>query len=307
MKSILVTGVAGFLGRYVARYFAEQGYAVHGIDCVPPENAPLADLASYRALALPDKGIHRLLRHVAPEICIHCAGRASVPQSVVDPSADFYSSTVLTFEMLEAIRLAVPHCKFIFLSSAAVYGNPLSLPVVEDQAASPISPYGFHKLQCEQLCREYWIVHGVPTASMRIFSAYGPGLRRQVLWDMCRKVIAGDGLSLQGTGRESRDFIHAVDIAKAIGVIAARAPMEGEVYNLGSGREVTIADLAEIVVGTFGADCRPQFDGVMPPGTPANWQADIGKLRALGFSTDIPLEQGIKTFALWCRAEIAGI
>ena len=306
-KSILVTGVAGFIGRYVARHFSEQGWSVLGIDNSPPENAPLANLSAYHRLQLPDAALNGLLQEYSPQVCIHCAGRASVGLSLTDPAADFYASAALTFEILNALRLNVPSCRFIFLSSAAVYGNPESLPVSETQPPAPLSPYGFHKWQSEQLCLEFAKVYGLPTASLRIFSAYGPGLRRQVLWDICQKVITQNSLTLQGTGKESRDFIHALDIARALSVVATSAPMQGEVYNLGSGQEIAIGQLANMVLEALDADCSPEFDGVVPAGTPLNWQADVSKLQALGFSASVPLERGVKTFANWCRAELVGV
>jgi len=306
-KSILITGVAGFIGRYVARYFSERGWSVIGIDNSPPENAPLANLSAYHRLQLPDAALNSLLQEHTPDVCIHCAGRASVGLSVTDPLPDFYANTVITFEILNALRLNTPDCRFIFLSSAAVYGNPESLPVSESQSVAPLSPYGFHKLQSEQLCLEFTKVYGLPTASMRIFSAYGPGLRRQVLWDICQKAITQRAVTLQGTGQESRDFIHALDIAKALMVVADSAPMQGEVYNLASGREITISELANIVLDTLEYDNALQFDGIVPIGTPLNWRADISKLALLRFTTSVPLERGVKTFVNWCQAELVGV
>ncbi|MEH2434722.1 MAG: NAD-dependent epimerase/dehydratase family protein [Nostoc sp.] len=306
-KSILITGVSGFIGRYVARYFSEQGWSVIGIDNSPPENAPIANLSAYYCLQLPDITLNNLLKEHLPQVCIHCAGRASVGLSMNNPIADFYTNTVLTFEILNALRLNTPECRFIFLSSAAVYGNPELLPVSETQSLAPLSPYGFHKQQCEQLCLEFTKVYDLPTASLRIFSAYGPGLRRQVLWDICQKAITQNFVTLHGTGQESRDFIHALDIAKASMVVANFAPMQGEVYNLASGREVSIYELSEIVLNALEYEGIPQFDGVVPIGTPLNWRAEISKLAALGFSASVPLERGIKTFANWCRAELIGV
>jgi UDP-glucose 4-epimerase len=307
IKTALVTGVTGFLGRYIARYFSSQGWSVIGIGSSPPENAPLANLTKYYSLKLPNPHLNEILQQHSPSICIHCAGRASVGLSVSEPASDFYTNSVVTFELLNALRLHSPKCKFIFLSSAAVYGNPQSLPVSETQTVAPISPYGFHKLMCEQMCLEFTKVYDLPTASLRIFSAYGPGLRRQVVWDICQKVITQKSLVLQGTGQESRDFIHALDIAKAVNVVANSAPMCGEVYNLTTGEEVTIANLAQMVLEALEENCIPQFDGVVPAGNPLNWQADISKLRSLGFTPSVSLLQGIKTFANWCRAELIGV
>lgn len=306
-KIVFITGVSGFIGRYTARYFSAQGWSVVGIDNSPPENAPLSNLEAYYRLQLPDAAFSDLLQKHTPQACIHCAGRASVGLSLTDPAADFHASTVLTFEILNSLRLNCSGCRFIFLSSAAVYGNPESRLIDETQRPAPISPYGFHKLQCEQLCLEFAQVYGLPTASLRIFSAYGPGLRRQVIWDICQKAITQSSVALQGTGQESRDFIHALDIAKALEVVADKAPMQGEAYNLGSGREVTISKLANLVLDGLEFGGTPQFNGIVPKGTPLNWKADIAKLQSLGFNPSVSLEQGLKTFAHWCRAELVGV
>lgn len=307
MKTVLITGVAGFIGRYAARYFSRQGWKVIGTDNSPPENAPIADLAIYQRLQLPTREFQSLLQTHNPDTLIHCAGRASVALSVAEPSADFYSNTVLTFNLLEALRLNIPACKFIFLSSAAVYGNPLSLPIDETYPVAPISPYGFHKLQGEQICLEFAKIYNQPTASIRIFSAYGAGLRRQVMWDICQKAISQKTLLLQGTGKESRDFIHALDIAKALMLVSDRAPMKGEVYNLGIGKEVTIFELSKIVLRSLGKKSVPLFDGVVPTGNPINWRANISKIESIGFSPTVQLEQGITNFANWCKAELMDI
>ncbi len=306
-RKVLITGVSGFLGRYTAQYFSDQGWSVIGVDSVPPENAPLSALSAYYSIKLPDKAFNELLLKHSPSVCIHSAGRASVPMSVSDPVSDYYANTVLTFEVLDALRLYAPTCRFILLSSAAVYGNPRALPISEAESASPISPYGFHKLQCEQLCIEYSTVYGLKTASVRIFSAYGPGLRRQVLWDICRKVILDKSLTLQGSGNESRDFIHARDVACALSLIVNKSPMEGNIYNLSNGIEVTIRELAAMVLDALDSDCLPCFDGIVPVGNPLNWQADISKLNELGFTPSVPLQHGVKAFANWCRAELVGI
>jgi UDP-glucose 4-epimerase len=306
-RTVLITGVAGFIGRYAARYFSELGWSVIGVDQVQQENGPLQNLSAYHCIQLPDKKLAGLLGHFLPQVCIHCAGPASVGLSMEDPSMDFYSSTVLTFEILNMLRLYCPASRFILISSAAVYGNPSALPIGEDQPLAPISPYGFHKYQCEQLCQEFAKVYGLSTASGRVFSAYGTGLRRQVIWDICEKVTARKSLELHGSGRESRDFVHAVDIVKALFVIAETAPMEGEAYNIGSGRQVFIAELADMILRMLGSECRPHFDGIAPHGNPLNWQADISKIGALGFAPEIGLEEGIKSFVNWRRSELAKI
>ena len=303
--TVLITGAAGFLGRYVARQFLREGWQVLAVDDVPPENAPAGAGLSFERMSLPDARLAELLKRVAPRVCVHCAGRASVPLSLTEPAADFQANTVLTFEMLEALRQNAPTCRFVLLSSAAVYGDPATLPVAETHAVQPISPYGYHKRQAEMLCEEFARVYGLPAMSARIFSAYGPGLRRQVMWDICAKALTAKELVLHGTGEESRDFIHAVDVASALHLLAHSAPCQGEVYNVASGRETTIAELAGLILTALGDPARLEFDQKASTGNPLHWRADINKIGDLGFVPSVPLEQGVKSVTTWCSAELS--
>jgi len=304
-KSVLVTGVAGFLGRHIARHFAREGWRVLGVDEVAPENVPLS-FVEYHRMQLPGAAFADLLRAKSPQVCVHAAGRASVGLSLEDPAADFHGNTVLVFALLDALRRHAPACRFLLLSSAAVYGDPATLPVTEAHEVRPLSPYGYHKRQAELLCEEFSRLYSVPTACARIFSAYGPGLRRQVVWDICEKVLSTGKLPLHGTGAESRDFIHAADIAQALRILATAAPCEGEIYNVASGREVTIAELAHALLNALGSPAQPQFDGRATPGNPLRWCADISKIAALGFTPSVKFETGIGAVARWAQAELTG-
>lgn len=306
MKSVLVIGVAGFIGRAVAHLFSQNGWKVLGLDARPPEHAPQPDLAGYYNVNLPANDLSSLLQRIEPHVCVHCAGRASVANSLDDPAADFAAHVEVTFNVLNAMRVAAPGCRVIFLSSAAVYGNPASLPIREDHDLRPVSPYGFHKLMGEKLCAEFSEIYGVPTAVARIFSAYGTGLRRQVIYDLCYRALTEPVLRLRGTGAESRDFINCRDVAHGLYVLAERAPCQGEVYNLASGQETTIRELAEMVVALSGRNLAIDFDGHNPPGNPLNWRADISRLAHLGFVPTIPLDQGVKAYADWCQIELIG-
>jgi UDP-glucose 4-epimerase len=306
MKTILVTGVTGFIGRHIARLFNGLGWSVIGLGTSTPENAPLASLEKYYSLVLPSPLLADLVQEINPQICIHCAGRASVPLSVSQPYEDFNANVSSTFNLLEALRLFCPNCRLIYLSSAAVYGNPKLLPISEAQILAPISPYGFHKLICEQLCQEYFEIYGLKTACARIFSAYGPGIRRQVVWDISHKILTQSILSLQGTGLESRDFIHVQDVARALYLMTENAPFESEVYNIASGQETTIKDLAELIICNLSATTTIKFDGIIPSGNPTNWRGDIERISQIGFTPKISLEQGISVYSQWCRAEIVG-
>ncbi len=305
MKTVFITGAAGFLGRCVAGLFAGAGWRVVAVDNMAPGEARFGPETLYHQMQLPSSRFGDLLQTHAPNALIHCAGRASVPLSMDDPASDFRDNTVLTFEVLDALRRFAPACRFLFLSSAAVYGDPVALPVSESHRPAPLSPYGFHKWQCELVCEEFSRIYGLATASARIFSAYGPGLRRQVVWDICQRVLTTGQLALGGTGHESRDFIHATDIARALLLIAEKAPMTGEVYNLATGREASIAEVAALILEALGSQVQPQFSGRSRPGDPLHWRADISKIAALGFAPAFSLEAGLRSVAQWATADLA--
>jgi UDP-glucose 4-epimerase len=155
----------------------------------------------------------------------------------------------------------------------------------------------------ETLLAEYHAAFAVPSCAARVFSAYGPGLNRQILWDVCRKAVAAPVVSLSGTGHETRDFIHVADVARAVRVLAENADMHGEAYNVASGVETTIASLAERLVAQASPEAVVEFSGVQRAGDPLRWCADISAIEELGFVPAVSLDEGIVEFARWCVGE----
>lgn len=301
--SVLIIGVSGFLGGYIATEFLRHDYRVGGVDASGRFHPGRQDLFRHDHLSIASDAFHTLLSEFQPNFCINCAGSSSVARSISNPSLDYQANTALVFELLEAIRLHSPDSRLITLSSAAVYGNPIHLPIKENQNLLPLSPYGFHKLQAELLCQEYSSIHGINTACARIFSAYGRGLRQQVIWDIARKCSVYGTVELMGTGDETRDFLHAKDVAIAIRILAERSEFKGEAYNIASGQEVSIRDLANLFVSAFGGTTPAIFNGRQDPGKPKNWRADISKLQSLGFSPSLSLEEGVRDVLSWFQSE----
>lgn len=302
MRSVLVTGASGFLGGYVVREMQRAGWSVTATGNRSAENSGVPAGVRYVSLSLPDAKLRTLVRETGPDACVHCAGRASVPDSMRNPAADFEAGVILTADLLEVLRLEAPQCSVIYLSSAAVYGEPKLLPVTEKADTSPLSPYGYHKRIGELLMEESARVHGMKTCSARIFSAYGPGLRRQILWEICSQLFSNGSVKLQGTGRESRDFIHAADVARALRLLVENAEGRGEIYNVASGNEVTVAELVN-EIGKHFPDASPaEFSGVERPGDPQNWRADVSKIGTLGFRPEVDLSGGLAGVVNWARA-----
>lgn len=284
----LVTGASGFLGGAISDRLEAAGLEVRR--------------TGRPQLEIPSPEFDELLNETAPDLLVHCAAPASVPASVEDPATDRQGSAGVLGDLLERVRGLPSAPRFLLLSSAAVYGDPASLPISEQQELRPVSPYGRHRAECEELLRDAAGEWGLEAATMRIFSAYGPGLERQILWDATQKGIRDGRIELMGTGRESRDFIHAEDVAAAALAITEGGEFGGESYNVASGVETTIAELAGLIASALelGEDAVG-FDGSSRPGDPINWRADISKLEALGFSPAVAIEDGVRDYVEWVQ------
>ena len=298
---VLITGAAGFLGKYVAKEFLLMDYEVFGVDVLPPGAHDLSEAVHYMQIKLPNDSLRSAIQQARPELCIHCAGTSSVAASLKDPRADFHSSVVLAEQLLAFLGDQVPDCSCVFLSSAAVYGQPERLPITEEAAIRPLSPYGYHKRLCELLFEQAARIHGMRTAILRIFSAYGPGLKRQVLWETAAQLATGRQACLKGTGQESRDFIYASDIARAVRIVFEKSPFQGNIYNLASGLETTIAEVVDGLTKLFPGIPPPLFEGLSISGDPQRWRADCSLIQSLGFKPKVQLAEGLAELAEWAK------
>ena len=299
MKRVLITGVTGFIGRRLAHNYAQSGCVVDGVATRTPTDLPMLD--RYLQARLPDASLATFVEQAPPDICIHCASETSIQRSIDDPKRDFEASVTSTFELCEALRRHAPAARLVLLSSAAVYGNPRSLPVDELENLAPLSGYGFHKLQCELIVKEFSQIHGIRGNSARIFSAYGPRLMRQVIWDICRKLASDHPVVMHGTGAESRDFVNVEDVVSAIRLIERKGYGTGAAYNVASGEETRIDELVRGLMKQFGRNRSVSFDGQLPKGTPLNWLADLTRIKALGFKPQISLIDGLDDVVRWFK------
>jgi UDP-glucose 4-epimerase len=279
---LLVTGALGFIGGSVARHALGLGHSVVGTAL--PADLPRAASAGFPVVAAADAGaLGALLAEVRPDVVLHAAGRASVAASISAPGDDFEGS-VLTFQaLLEAVRQAGHRPTVILPSSAAVYGNPVHLPVAEDAPAAPISPYGFHKRVCEVLADEYAACFGLDVIVARLFSVLGPAQRRLLVWELFEQLQGPAEVAwIQGTGQESRDFLHVDDVAAALlGLAALPRPAQGgaEVVNVASGEEQSVLELASALRDRVAPGKRIACRGQLRPGDPPRWQADARRLQ----------------------------
>jgi UDP-glucose 4-epimerase len=294
---ILIIGSKGFIGSYVLHYFKVNHISVLGCDVVTEY-----DDDDYIQIDATNANYHEVFEKNKISVCINCSGAASVPLSLENPLKDFNLNTVNVFKILDAIRVYQPDCKFINLSSAAVYGNPTELPIKESFSYSPVSPYGVHKMQAEQICKQFYDFYSIQTCSLRIFSAYGEGLKKQLFWDLFQKFSKSDTIELFGTGNETRDFIYIDDIVQAINCVLKHADFKGEPINIANGEELSISRIANLFSSQFATDKKKiTFNNKVKEGDPLNWRADISILESFGYKKTKTIDQGIKNYILWAK------
>ncbi|WP_426095725.1 NAD-dependent epimerase/dehydratase family protein [Flavobacterium sp. DSR2-3-3] len=290
---ILIIGSKGFIGSHCADYFKSKEFEVWQADV----NESLVD--NFYKINRQNSDYSILFKEHQFDVCINASGSAHVGFSFENPSKDFELNVVNVQKILVAIRDYNPKCKFINFSSAAVYGNPQFLPITENSICKPLSPYGFHKLQSELLLTEYHNFFGLNTCSLRVFSAYGPRLKKQLFWDLYQKSLQSDVISLFGTGNETRDFIYINDLLQIIDLVIHNSPFKGTIYNVANQVETTIVEATQVFVSSFSPEKKLVFNGEAKIGDPNNWLADISAITKMGYKKTITLKEGINKYVSW--------
>lgn len=307
--SIWITGANGFIGRHLLRELASAGHAVHGV------GHGALDVAKARSLGLQtwingevDAANLSMMAaaHGLPSKIFHLAGGSSVGLSIERPFEDFSRTVASTARLLEWLRSFAPNCLLIVASSAAVYGIGHAGPISEDAPLTPMSPYGEHKLMMEQLCRSYARSYGLGCVVVRLFSVYGPDLRKQLLWDICSRLKAGEpALTLGGTGAEIRDWTDVRDVARLLAQASEFSLQEDlRVINGGSGVGTSVAGIAHGLIRHWGSSTSVGYSGLARPGDPTSLLANPERLREIGFEWRIPLDRGLADYVSWFREQV---
>jgi UDP-glucose 4-epimerase len=292
---ILVIGSEGFIGSHIKNRFSGSN------DVWCADVLSIKDSSQYYQLGLLSTDFNNLFEGRQFDVCINASGNGSVPISMNKPAFDFELNVTNTLKILEAIRIHNPECKFINMSSAAVYGNPSTLPINESSNLKPLSPYGWHKLYAEQICKEYYYLYNIQTINLRLFSVYGENLKKQLFWDIYQKCLFSKDVELFGSGNETRDFIYIEDLLEAINCVIKRGLFNGESVNVASGIETDISHAASIFIKEIDPNINLKFNMIVKPGDPLNWKADISILTNFGFKNETLIENGLKNVAKWLK------
>jgi UDP-glucose 4-epimerase len=300
-KTALVTGAYGFIGRYVARQLARDGWRVIGLGhgSWARKEWQVWSIAEWHST---DITLETLITYAGePDVIVHCAGSGSVGFSMTHPYQDFQRTVATTLAVLEFARLYAPQARVAYPSSAGVYGVVQKLPIAETDPLSPASPYGVHKRLAEDLCESYAEHFGISVAVVRLFSVYGVGLRKQLLWDASQKIMSGEN-SFFGTGDEIRDWLHVEDAASLLIAAAGHASAQCPVVNGGSGAGITMREILTELFTCFERADAPNFSGAARSGDPAGYVADISVARQWGWQPKMERHEGLCEYAEWFKS-----
>lgn len=306
-RRVVVTGGAGFIGSHLCEALVAEGAEVIAADNLSTGSrdnlAAVADRMRLDVTSLEPSDLE-LMRNA--DLIVHIAGVAYVPPSVESPLRDLDVNLLLTLRLLEWCRENSPKSRLILYSSAAVYGNAPAQPVPDDAPLSPISPYGVSNLASERYGAVYSRLYGMPVTSLRCFAVYGPRQRKQVVYDLIKRMQEGQGrLTVLGDGTQRRDFCFVQDVVRATLTVARLAPFHGETWNVGGGVGVSLGELVDMIGGTLGLTPRPEFTGSIRPGDPDRLVSDCSNLRALGWAPAVSLEEGLRRTADWVRRDLS--
>lgn len=302
MQTIIVTGGSGFLGRHLLRALSKAGYAIKNIDLVVNPEFPtiIADV----------RDAERMKQEIKEAVAVfHLASLIEAGESVKNPARFIDFNINGTLSVLEAMRHN--HIKnFLFSSSAAIYGEPKTVPIKEDDPTMPINPYGMTKLAMEALLSSYVQAHGFTGVALRYFNLYGPEEHHQpethAIPRFIEQIRQGEEVTVWGDGQHQRDFIYISDIVKAHLLAldyALKNPQQYHYFNLSTQKATAVIDIIAMLVKLLNKPANIKHFAPRP-GDPKVLLADASKAKEhLAWQAEVGIEEGLeKTVAYFNKA-----
>jgi len=310
MTTILITGVAGFIGHRTAEILLAEGYHIVGLDNM--NNYYDNSLQEYRLSSLKKNKyfsfyyadireaskINEIFAHYSFSAVVHLAAKAGVRESIINPHAYMATNTQGTLNILEAMVKSNVK-KIVFASTSSVYSGQ-ELPFVESLPTdSPLSPYAATKKAAEVLCSTYHLLYGLDVSIVRYFTVYGPGGRPDMSYFRFIKAIEeGSPITIYGDGSQLRDFSYIDDIAN--GTVNALRSVGFEIFNLGANNGAySLMDLIELIEKNLKKKAKIIYAPFDKSDMKATW-ANIDKAKnILGWQPTVSLKEGIERCVEW--------
>jgi len=306
---ILITGGAGFIGSHLCDKYTQEGHTVLCLDNFMSGNLinirHLLDCRNFK-LIKGDVRDYDLLEKIARDVDVifHLAAQIHVDRSYVEPKLTYEVNVMGTQNVLEAARMHDAK-KIIYASTSEVYGSALHVPIDEKHPLNAPHPYGASKIAADRMCYAYIKTYGMDISILRPFNIFGPRQRDigygGVISIFTRRVLSNISPIIYGDGLQTRDYTYIEDAVRAYDSVLNHDGPIGEPVNFGSGKEVSILDLANMIIELCGKK------GVMKPvhigpriGEVKRLIADATRAKnLLGWETKHKLEEGLKTFVHW--------
>ena len=310
---VLVTGAAGFIGRWVVGELLARGHTVLPIDSlVAGDVTNLDEFAAQPGLLPFEPGDVRdaaACRRWTGQVdaVAHLAASISVQDSIDDPPTTFENDVVGTFQILEGARAS--GARVLFMSTCMVYDRASSpAGIAETDPTKPASPYAASKLSGEALTLSYWHAYGLPTTVVRPFNTYGPFQRSVgeggVVAIFTRLSLQGEPLRIYGDGTQTRDLLYASDCARFVCDALLSDAATGRILNAGTGADVSVNDLAASIEPD--ASRIVHVPHIHPQSEIAVLRCDAREAeRVLGWRPEVPLDEGLRRVRNWMADRVA--
>jgi GDP-4-dehydro-6-deoxy-D-mannose reductase len=295
----LVTGTGGFLGLWMVRSLESQGSELVATDLPRGKEAPTVrgSRTIHQPLDVRDPAqVNRVVETYRPDVVYHFAGQAFVAPSWEDPSGTMTTNLLGTLNLLEALRRFAPRTRFAFAGSGTEYGDPDTVPTPESSPLKPTSPYAASKAAADLLCYQYFHSFEIPVFRYRIFGTTGPGKRGDSVNDFASQIVALERTGRPGTIRvgnldKARDVADVRDAVQAMERVVERGE-PGEAYNIGTGVTHNVRDTLDQLISQARVSVTAETDSTrMRRVDEPVRQANVQRLRALGWAPEIPFEQ----------------
>lgn len=289
----LVTGGAGFIGHHLVNRLLDDGHSVYVIDNL--ETGTIDNLPFHPELYFTKQSI---LDEIYPPFKIdwifHLAALPLVQVSIEDPERTHTTNVNGTLKLLLFAKDNKVK-KFVFSSSSSVYGDQ-ETPFKESATTNPLSPYAAQKIMGEIYCKLFNEIYHVPTVCLRYFNVYGKGMNDKsnyanLIPKFIKLIKDGKSPEIWGDGKQRRDYVYVDDVVNA-NILLAKSNVVGEIFNVGSGKDVEVNDLADEMLKLLKSDIKPIH--TKPVIEPRKGLSDITKIKKLGWKPSVSLEEGLK-------------
>jgi nucleoside-diphosphate-sugar epimerase len=308
-RRILVTGGAGFVGSNLVKRLLREKARVTVLDDLftgRRENLPAEGYEFVKGSVCDAPMVENLV--AAHELIFHLAAR-NIVVSTRNPREDFETNIGGTLNVLLAARAAGGR-RVVYTSSASVYGNPRHLPINEDESLSLLTPYAVSKLGGEHYCMAFYESYGLPTTAVRYSNIFGPGQDPAnpycgVVAKFLESLLAGRPPVIHGDGNQTRDFTFIDDAVEATVLAGTSDRALGEVFNVGSGVETRVNELAAALIRLTGARALPEHTDRRDVDNIRRRVVNIEKARrALRWIPEVTLDEGLRRTVEWQRAQM---